>query len=477
MRLAILLHRYLGIAIGFVIAIWCLSGFVMMYVPYPEFTDAERVAGLEPLAATPCCDASITAALDDALRDEDIVSLRIEGVAGRPLMRLRSFFGERAIDLGSSAAFTAPSTADIAEISSSFARSIGFDATATDLGTVDVDQWTVSGEFDAYRPLQRFSANDSAGSQWYVSTVTGEVVQFTTFRERFWSWLGAVPHWIYFTTLRQHPELWAKIIIWLTIASVFLTSLGIYIGINRLAPRRKGRVSPYRGAALWHHYTGLVFGVLVLSWLTSGLFSMNPWGILEGRSFAAEYENLNGGLLAPSIPLRAVEHLRRGAFPPDAVRIDSKLFLGEPALVAWRRDGARMLLDVDTAAALPARRLPFEAAAGAMRPNVALAEQGWLDSEDAYYYSHHERTELPVYRVVYADGERIYLDGTTGELIYAVDSGRRWYRWLFAALHRGDFAAAIRSRPVWDILMISLLVGVSLIALTGTWLGAKRLLR
>ena len=30
-RLLLLVHRYLGIAIGVIVALWCLSGFVMMY--------------------------------------------------------------------------------------------------------------------------------------------------------------------------------------------------------------------------------------------------------------------------------------------------------------------------------------------------------------------------------------------------------------------------------------------------------------
>ena len=47
-RLLILTHRYLGVAVGLAVTLWCLSGFVMMYVPYPELMPEERLAGLEP---------------------------------------------------------------------------------------------------------------------------------------------------------------------------------------------------------------------------------------------------------------------------------------------------------------------------------------------------------------------------------------------------------------------------------------------
>ena len=119
------------------------------------------------------------------------------------------------------------------------------------------------------------------------------VVQATTRGERFWNWLGAVPHWLYPTLLRQHTQVWSQIVIWLTIFGTFLTSLGLYIGIKQYKSRRSGRYSPYRGAALWHHYGGLVFGVMTLIWLVSGFFSMNPWGRargpqLRGRARAAQ---------------------------------------------------------------------------------------------------------------------------------------------------------------------------------------------
>ena len=57
----------------------------------------------------------------------------------------------------------------------------------------------------------------------------------------------------------------------------------------------------------------------------------------------------------------------------------------------------------------------------------------------------------------------------------ALDSSRRWYRWLFEALHRGDFHAVVRMRPVWDVLMLFALIGVTIGAGTGTYLGFKRL--
>src|ERR1700761_4816886 len=54
-RTVILAHRYLGIAFGLLMVLWCLSGMVMMYVPYPQLTEAERVQHLPPIDWTHCC--------------------------------------------------------------------------------------------------------------------------------------------------------------------------------------------------------------------------------------------------------------------------------------------------------------------------------------------------------------------------------------------------------------------------------------
>lgn len=41
--------------------------------------------------------------------------------------------------------------------------------------------------------------------------------------------------------------------------------------------RRQPSASPYAGWMAWHHYAGLLFGVVSLTWVFSGLLSMDPW--------------------------------------------------------------------------------------------------------------------------------------------------------------------------------------------------------
>ncbi|MCE7796181.1 hypothetical protein LWE61_06340 [Sphingobium sufflavum] len=38
----IILHRWLGVVVGAIMTLWCLSGFVMLYADYPRLLPAEQ---------------------------------------------------------------------------------------------------------------------------------------------------------------------------------------------------------------------------------------------------------------------------------------------------------------------------------------------------------------------------------------------------------------------------------------------------
>ncbi len=486
MRYLFLLHRYMGIAIGVVMALWCLSGFVMMYVQFPDITAQQRIANLSELQTESCCTLSERSALQAYQFD----GFRLEMMADTPVLRLSGEDGSHIVNLADGRTFSRVSQDVADQVSRRYAERREIKGQVRFLGLVDVDQWTVYGSFNSHRPLYQYGANDEQATQWYVSSLTGEVVQATSARQRFWNYPGSITHWLYPTFVRKNTVAWAQTVIWLSVIGCFLTVTGLVIGIRQFRRRRNGRRSPYRGWALWHHYTGLIFGVLVLSWVVSGLFSMNPWGMLRSTGAQAESQLIRRGDFTWDDISEIVSIIPQQSLPEGVVQIEGGMFNGTPYLVTTALeptnvDGARPETEIRFVRQrydqnfIPATlsRQDLELAARRLQRGRPPASVTVLNSDDAYYYSHHVAREFPVVRVIAADEQatRFYLDPLTGVIRSKVDRNARWYRWLHYGLHRGDLFHWLRVRPVWDLVLWPLLLGVSIVCITGAWLGIRRL--
>ena len=482
MRLLFLTHRYLGIAISILMLMWCLSGFVMMYVPYPDLPEAARVAALSPLVADSCCAQSAGAAPDSMA----VSSVQVEMLAGRVITRLRSGDGVRhQIDLATGRPAPATTLGEARTVAAAFARHTGLPLEPMTISSIQRDQWTVSGEFNPDRPLFRIDFADRGGTELYVSPSSGKALQLTTARTRFWNWLGAIPHWLYFEPLRRHGPAWTQVIIYSALTGCFLTVTGLWIGVRQYLRRpARRRLSPYLGYMLWHHVPGLIFGLFLLSWVASGLLSMNPWGLLEGGDAFAERAALTGP--APSwgevrTAIGRILEANPGRFVSlRSSPLDGRLyFIGTTAhslnqgLDQATGQNSRVRLD-PTGQAAPlttAELTDVGALLGGGAPQI-------MAGEDAFYFDHHsDHITLPVYRLLLPDAEhtRYYLDPVSGEILRKVDSGARGYRWLHQGLHRLDFTSTLRARPLWDAMMILLLTGSAVIAATGLYSAVIRL--
>ena len=467
LRVLLIIHRYLAVAVGLLMALWCLSGFVMLYQDYPQLTRAEQLQGLEPLDLDGCCRTDFLPGDAEALQP-----FRIEMLNGAPLLRQS---GVRPFQLHNGEPLADLQQEDLLHIASGHARRRGITGTARALGAVDVDQWTLL-TYRRQQPAEHFALQDAAGTELYVNGTTGEVFQDTSRRERVLSWLGPIPHWLYPTFLRRNGPLWSKIVIWTSVAGCFLAATGLYVGISRLRRRSSdGRLSsPFQGWWYWHHVAGLCFGVLVLTWVFSGLLTMNPWGLLEGSEAGGRV----AAQLSRPVPTAELRQFLQ-ALPqlPDAGqfrRLRAQDFNGHLYVIAERADGSMLRLD---AAARPA---PLTQAA--VRELIGSLDTGLhslelMAGEDAYYYSHKEPAEFPVYRAILDDAQRtrLYIQPATGE-IRIVDIDARRTRWWERALHGLDFQG-LRARPLWDIVAMLLLAGATLVTVTGSWMAIQRVRR
>ena len=451
-RWLVLTHRYLGVVLGGLMLLWCLSGMVMLFVPYPSVSPDERAARLPRIDWSHCCVIDGAAPADAA-----VASAAVEQLAGAPVLRLRlAKSGRRVIDLTNGHPVEGVGELDAATIAEPWGR-------VTTATPVIRDQWTVSGEFNRGRPFWRLRLADAAATDLYVSQKTGEVVQRTTRASRVLNWFGAVPHWLYPTLLRQYPKLWTQVVIWTSLAGVFLTLAGLYLGLIAWRPFGDTRLSPFRGLMTWHHLGGLGAGLLTLSWVASGLVSMNPWGFLESPGDPAasrlagpppRFAEVQAALESAAARAPAVAQVRLAPFAGRAF-----VMAGEDRLDAQGRPAPLTAPDL--------------AAAGQRLGPVT--RQGLMATEDAYYFSHHEAVTLPVWRVLLADGRRDYLDPRTGALLASIDGPAKGYRWLHQGLHRFDVVPGFRRGPAWASVILILLAAVTFGVGTGVWLGWRRI--
>ena len=181
-----------------------------------------------------------------------------------------------------------------------------------------------------------------------------------------------------------------------------------------------------------------------------------------------------------SIELTALLNVLPDAeLPPDTVRLRSAPFDGEFAVLAYDSTSRVTRLNGATLERGPLPENVWSKLPQLLRPETTVLDAGWIDQDDSYYFSHHDKVTLPAYRIIFDDDEqtRYYFEADGGELVSKVDKNGRRYRWLFHALHRGDLSRLTRSRPFWDILMLPLLFGVTLGAVTGAYMGIRRLFR
>jgi hypothetical protein len=69
----------------------------------------------------------------------------------------------------------------------------------------------------------------------------------------------------------------------------------------------------------------------------------------------------------------------------------------------------------------------------------------------------------------------IHIDMDSGQIVSVMNRSRRLYRWLFNGLHSLDFPGLANHRPLWDVLILSMLAGGFFFSITGVVVGWKRL--
>ena len=158
-------------------------------------------------------------------------------------------------------------------------------AEATKISVEDVDQWTVAGQLRNLRPMYKYTWPD--GQQVYLNGTTGEVVQYTTFWSRVAAHVSAIPHWVYYTPLRQNQPVWINFMIYSSLIGTVGAIVGMIVAVWMYSPKKAYRLEgqptgiPYRGQKRWHWILGMVFGLATVTWTFSGLMSLGPFPLMQ----------------------------------------------------------------------------------------------------------------------------------------------------------------------------------------------------
>ncbi len=486
-RVLLFVHKWLGIVLALLFLMWFVSGLVLYYVPFPSLTTSERLNSLPALLLPAgCC---LTAQEAGKRAGLIFTEARLGMHLGVPVWRVlvpgtaKTTEGE-----GGDAAKSGPrwqvldaltgevrpplSVAQAQALAQAFSGQGVLQSTV-----VEADQWSTAQSLNAHRPLLHMAMAGNDGLELYVSPSSGEVLRDTRRSERFWNWLGAIPHWFYFSQLRNWNEARKNLVIWSSSLGVIAALSGLTLGIWQLFLNRS-RWIPYRSFwPRWHHIAGLVAGLVTFTWILSGLLSVNPWHLFSSRAAPASERAAwlgapSAAKLNPAAALTAalLASPAMQAKEIDLLRVNGQTWYrmrGTAAQALVRADGEAISGNV--AAVLPDALL--ESTLMSLRKDAGMPQLLKMQSYDELYYSREYADDdnkkfnkpLPVWRARWPDGIAVYADPASGRVLMRQDNSNRWQRVLYNGLHSFDFGFFMQ-RP-WlrsAVIVLLSLLGIAL---------------
>ncbi len=454
-KLLIYSHRWLGIGIILMFLVWTLSGVVLMYYGHPQITMGERLLRLQPLDFST---ATVTPAQAAAKAGIKPYRVRLSMFNGRPVYRLTR------ISIGNWTAVYA----DTGEVLPRMGREQALEwmqqfvpesaSTMTyDAYLPSPDEFTRIPTLAGFAPLHRIAMNDPAGTEYYVSEKSNDIVQKTDRRGRILAVSGYILHNLFF--FRQRTW-WTPLLDFIAWTAMLMALTGIVLGIWRIALkprfRHKGVLSytPYSGWMKWHHYAGLLFGLFSISWILSGMIPISTFPIPGWTDVSKRVESNGEGFLMgnPVISPRStmtktmaraitggplnlqpltVENVRtslakiRERFAPKEVELIQ--FRGEPYLLAYQppttlaeaahwntnnsinavnlpQDNPHLFVSLrhpENGVFASFSREVMEQASREAMPNVPALDRRWLTAPDNYYHQTTPSFELGRHKPAY----------------------------------------------------------------------------
>lgn len=482
-RLLIHIHRILGIILCILCFSWFISGIVMIYHSFPRVSQEERFARQQAL------DTASLPAMQDVLRrlpaDVRPGGISLDNPEGQAVFH----FGNRrkSHDLYADTNAVAP-VVNYA-LCEWRAKNWCPNNNITRVDTLHaLDQWIPLAHNKRELPVYKFFYDGPEGYQLYISSRSGNILQFTDSGKRLWAWFGAIPHWVYFTVIRENQNLWTRFMYWSCYLGMFMCFTGFVLGIRSYwLNRRKGFLrTPYKKPWFkWHHVTGFFFGIFVFTWILSGYMSMAP---LPSWLFG---EQKPRGMTRQGMP-------DKGTPAPDTYTLDYRDAIaavsrthGPVKQVEWthyegiplyklRTERESVTLDASVDSIRPFRiteEMVYAAIKRLTRDTVPYTVTK-MEEYDNYYISRRRPLPLPAYKVeLDNEAKDCYYYNLESFQPAHYDTNGRWKRWLYRGLHTLDIKFLVERPVLWTIVIWTLLLGGAAVSFTGIVLSVKYIIR
>ncbi len=469
-------HKYIGLFISAFFLMWFVTGVVLIYHPYPSVSEKLVNEKKEVLPSS--------------LPDLDYIAQRVEGEIKS--VRIREFQGQTLMDVKTSKQkylLTTDTLQDIKPIDYLCVEKVARQWSDAPIKRVDTlrkrSQWVLFTRYEKELPIYKFHFDDKYKTQLFVSGTTADVQQLTTAKQRFWAYVGAIPHKLYIPALRRNTQMWMDSFV--VGASICLVAaltgfiLGIYIFVRR--KKVKGEWgNPYRKRWQRIHFSfGLIFGIFLISWAISGLFAMKrvpQWLIKTEAPYVFDKTKLWGKNILPTDTYKLGFDKLHQEYP-QLKEIKLSRFAEIPVYIIIEGENERYIdASGEDVKILEIPQQTIENGFRKIYGEHVPMKISLLEEYDNYYINLRRTYTLPVYKVEVDNNDRdlYYVSPTDGYIKY-LNKNKKADRWLFNGLHYLNLPGLFSKPVLWTICIWVLCGGCAVVCLSGLILGIKSLFK
>ena len=452
-------HRITGLSIAVFFLMWFTTGIVLIYHPYPKVAEKLLYEKKETLPSSLPNLSSVLSSADGKVKS----------------LSLKQFQGQISFSTDKAPVVTFSVVERVAKH--------WIDAPIERVDTLkEREQWVLFTKYDKELPIYKFYFDDDERHELFISGRTAEVLQMTNAKQRFWAWIGAIPHKFYVPCIRRDVDVWQNTIAIVSgiclVAALSGWILGICLWIKRYRKKHAWE-NPYKKCwSRWHFSFGLVFGVFLIAWAISGIFAMQrvpQWLVPMEGDYSFKSSRLWGKGMLPLDAYRLDYRKLREAYP-DLKEVEWCRYADIPAYRIITSE-EELLVDASGNAVRPLQ-IPEQTIVEGMK-KIHGGEVGMkvelLEEFDDYYLSRRVALDLPVYKIEVddANGSLYYVNPETGYIRY-LNNNKMVRKWLFNGIHYLDVAWLVNRPVLWTCCLWFLCIGCGIVCLSGVVLGIKK---